>query len=165
MTVDRAPRQPPAVDFAPLAAFGLCLFALWPLLSDAGLPLGHDTLLHLHRAAEYDRSWSHGVLLPRWAESFYYGYGSPVFHYYMGLVYATVSLLGRVLGLDMLDAFRAFLMLALPAAGAGTALCAAPPGAAGGIIAGVAYVYSPSSTASRTCAATTRSSPSSCSPS
>ena len=45
----------------------------------------------------------HSSLLPRWAESFYYGYGSPVFHYYMGLVYATVSLLGRVLGLDMLQ--------------------------------------------------------------
>ena len=55
----------------------LCLFTVWPLLNNPGLPNGLDTLYHVYRAAEMDRSWAAGVLLPRWAESWFLGDGAP----------------------------------------------------------------------------------------
>ncbi len=132
------------LDLGLLVTLGLCLFAWWPVLANGGLPEGHDTLFHLQRAAEMNRSWSHGVLLPHWAESFYYGYGSPVFHYYAGLSYYATSLLQRVLGLGTLDSIRALILLALPGAGVGMYLLLRQRwGRAAGMIAAVCFVYSP----------------------
>lgn len=132
------------LDLALLVTLGLCLFAWWPVLSNAGLPEGHDTLFHLQRAAEMNRSWSHGVLLPHWAETFYYGYGSPVFHYYAGLAYYATSLIGRVLDLGTFDSIRALILLVLPGAGVGMDLFVRQRlGRAAGLIAAVCYVYSP----------------------
>ncbi len=146
MPDNRVVRRFPArrLDLALLVTLGLCLFAWWPVLANAGLPEGHDTLFHLHRAAEMDRSWSHGVLLPHWAESFYYGYGSPVFHYYAGLSYYATSLITRILGLGTFDSIRVLILLALPGAGVGTYLFARQRmGRAAGMIAAICYVYSP----------------------
>lgn len=127
-----------------LLTVGLCLFALWPLATVGGLAEGHDTLLHLYRVAEMDRAWSHGVLMPRWAESFYFGYGSPVFHYYASLVYYIACLLARGLALDVFAALRVVVLLALPLAGAGMYLFVrARGGRLAGVIAGLCYVYSP----------------------
>src|SRR5688572_13809309 len=90
------------LNFGLLLTLALCLFALWPLLYRPGLPNGNDVLYHTYRTAEMDRAWSHGVLLPRWAESFYTGYGAPVFHYYASLSYYVSSLFMRLFGLDAL---------------------------------------------------------------
>jgi hypothetical protein len=122
----------------------LCGFALWPLLYRPGLPNGNDVLYHVYRAAEMDRAWANGVLLPRWAESFYTGYGAPVFHYYASLSYYLTSILIRLFSLSALDALRWLIVLCVFGSGAGVYWFAKPrAGSLGGIIAALCYVYSP----------------------
>ena len=122
----------------------LCLFTVWPLLNNPGLPNGLDTLYHVYRAAEMDRSWAAGVLLPRWAESFYFGYGSPLFHYYAGLTYYITSLLIRLGAGDPVMALRLLIVgCMLLASGGVYAFMRARAGRLAAIIAAVVYVYSP----------------------
>ena len=132
------------LDFGLLFTLALCSFALWPLLYRPGLPNGNDVLYHVYRAAEMDRAWSHGVILPHWAESFYTGYGAPVFHYYASLSYYVSSLLMRIFGLDALNSLRALIVLCVWGAGAGAYLFLKPrAGRLGGVIAALCYVYCP----------------------
>lgn len=122
----------------------LCLFVLWPLLQHPGLSNGTDTLYHVYRAAEMDRSWSHGVLMPRWAESFYFGYGSPLFYYYASFTYYLTSIITRLTGVDAVNSLRLVIVLSLLASGGGMfAFVRGRLGVLAGVIAGVAYVYSP----------------------
>lgn len=127
-----------------MAALALCLFTLWPLLRQPGLPNGTDTLYHIYRVAEMDRAWSHGVLMPRWAESFYFGYGSPLFQYYGSLAYYLASALMRLFGLDVVGSLRALTALSLLGAGGGMYLFMRDQiGRLAGVIAAVCFVYSP----------------------
>ncbi|MFN8373221.1 MAG: 6-pyruvoyl-tetrahydropterin synthase-related protein [Anaerolineae bacterium] len=131
------------VDWGLLATLALCLFALLPLTASGGVVHGHDTLLHAHRMAEMQRSWSHGLLLPTWAETLYYGYGSPVFHYYSPLAYyAGAALL--TLGVDVVTAIHVLVAASLMAAGVGMYWFAREHfGKLGGVLAALCYVYSP----------------------
>jgi 6-pyruvoyl-tetrahydropterin synthase related domain len=132
------------LDFGLFAVLALCLFTLWPLLHNPGLPNGTDTLYHVYRVAEMDRSWSHGVLMPRWAESFYFGYGSPVFQYYASLTYYLTSLLMRITASDSVNALRLLTVISMLGAGAGMYLFVrGEVSKLAGIIAAVVYVYSP----------------------
>ncbi|MBZ0278999.1 MAG: hypothetical protein K8I60_22830 [Anaerolineae bacterium] len=127
-----------------LLTLALCLFALWPLLYRPGLPNGTDVLYHVYRVAEMDRTWSHGVLIPQWAESFYTGYGAPLFHYYASLTYYLTSLLARVFALDAVNSLRALIVLAVLGSGSGMYTFARQRGGkAGGVLAALVYVYSP----------------------
>lgn len=122
----------------------LCLFTLIPLLRNPGLPNGADVLYHTYRAGEMARSWEHGVLFPRWAEGLYYGYGSPLFHYYASLTYTLTSLMMRFGGIAALDALRAIIVLCAVGGAVGMALFSRRfSGRLGGIIAALVYVYSP----------------------
>ncbi|NWF70316.1 MAG: hypothetical protein HXY40_14615 [Chloroflexi bacterium] len=132
------------VDSGLLLALLLCLFALLPLLRP-GLPNGTDVLYHVYRVAEMDRAWAHGLLLPRWAENFYYGYGSPVFHYYASFTYYLTSVLMRLLALDALNALRALIAVCVLLGGAGMYLLARVVWRhrAAGVIAALCFVYAP----------------------
>ncbi|MBZ0281330.1 MAG: hypothetical protein K8L97_11365, partial [Anaerolineae bacterium] len=126
-----------------LITLALCSFALWPLLYRPGLPNGDDVLYHVFRASEMDRTWAHGVLMPRWAETFYTGYGAPVFHYYASLTYYLTSILAR-LGLDAVNGMRALIALGTWMGAAGMyGFTRAYAGKAGGVIAALCYAYSP----------------------
>ncbi len=132
------------LDFGLVAVIALSLLALWPLLTQPGVPRGEDILYHIYRAAEMDRAWARGVLWPRWAESFYLGYGSPLFHYYAGGTYVVTSLLARLFGLDAVDSARALIALCMVGGGVGMYLwLRAQAGLLAGVIAAVCYVYSP----------------------
>lgn len=132
------------LDFGLIFTLALCSFALWPLVYRPGLPNGNDVLYHVYRTAEMDRAWAHGVLLPHWAESFYTGYGAPVFHYYASLSYYVGSLLMRVFGLDALNSLRVLIALCVWGAGAGMYWFVKPrAGTLGGVIAALCYVYAP----------------------
>ena len=132
------------LDFGLVAVVLLCLLALWPLLNQPGVPNGHDILYHIYRAAEMDRTWARGVLWPRWAESFYLGYGSPLFHYYAGGTYVVTSLLARLFSLDAVDSARALIALCMVGGGVGMYLWVrGRAGRLAGVIAAVCYVYSP----------------------
>ncbi len=132
------------LDKGLLVTLALCLFALWPLLYRPGLPNGDDVLYHVYRAAEMDRTWSHGVLTPRWAEAFYTGYGAPLFHYYASLTYYLTSILMRVFALDAVNSLRLLIALCVLGSGAGMySFVRRFAGNAGGIMAALCYVYSP----------------------
>ncbi len=129
------------VDVALVLA--LCLLTTWPLLQKPGLPNGSDTLYHIYRAAEMARSWSHGVLMPSWAETLYFGYGSPLFHYYASLTYYLTSIFG-IFGLDAVDSLRLLIVLCNLLAGVGMYLfLRLRVSALAGVIGALVYVYSP----------------------
>lgn len=131
-------------DLRFILALLLSSFALLPLLRNAGLPHGYDVLYHVYRAAEMGRSWDAGIYMPRWAESFYFGYGYPVFHYYASACYYLTSLLSTLFGLNAVDALRAVIGLSFIGGGAGMyAFSQRRWGAIGGSLAAVVYVYSP----------------------
>jgi hypothetical protein len=122
----------------------LCALALWPLAARAGLPNGDDVLYHVYRAAEMDRSWNHGVVFPHWAETFYTGYGSPVFHYYAGSTYMLTSILTRLFGWDAVNSLRALIVLAMLLGSGGMVAFVRPlAGRWGGLLAALAYTFSP----------------------
>ncbi len=132
------------IDLGLVLVLALTLFTAIPLLTNPGLPNGPDVLYHSYRVAEMNRSWQHGVFFPTWAEGFYFGYGSPLFHFYASLTYYLTSLMHFILGMSALDALRTLLMLSLLACGGGMYLFVRRRyGRLGGIIAGLVYVYSP----------------------
>jgi uncharacterized membrane protein len=107
------------------------------------LPNGDDVLYHVYRAAEMDRAWSHGVLMPRWAETFYSGYGAPLFHYYASLTYYITSVFSRLLALDAVNSLRLLIALCVLGSSAGMyAFARRYAGSAGGVIAALCYEYS-----------------------
>jgi hypothetical protein len=138
------------LDFGLLMVLALCLFTLIPLAANPGLPNGTDVLYHVYRAAEMDRAWAHGVLLPQWAEGLYYGYGSPLFHYYASLTYYLTSLITRLFGFDAVNSLRMVIALCMFGGGAGMywfmkarAESQVQLGTLAGVLAAVCYVYSP----------------------
>ena len=133
-----------SIDPGLLLVLALTLFTVIPLLRNPGLPNGPDVLYHSYRVAEMNRSWSQGLLFPTWAEGFYLGYGSPLFHFYARLTYVITGLFKVVFGLDALNALRALLALSLLGCSSGMYLFAKRRfGRLSGIIAGLLYVYSP----------------------
>ncbi len=138
------PKWTRRLDTGLLFTLLMCTFAILPELAHPGLFLGHDTLNHAFRVAELNRLWSTGILLPRWAETFYFGYGSPVFQYYAPLTYYLSAGFVRLFGLDALGSLRLLVILCLPIAGAGMYLFTRQyMGKFGGILAALVYVYSP----------------------
>ena len=133
------------IDFYLVLVIVLCLFTLRPLIDNPqGLPNGNDVLYHTFRVAEMDRSWSHGEYFPRWAEGLYYGYGSPLFHYYASSTYYLSSLLMRIFALTPLEVLRWLIVLSLVGGGVGMYLFAKiKQGYLAGVIAALVYVYSP----------------------
>ena len=132
------------IDVYLLAVIGLSLFTLIPLLSNIGLPNGSDVLYHTYRVGEMDRSWVHGVLFPRWAEGLYYGYGSPLFHFYASLTYTITSVLLRLFDFTALDALRAVIVGCMVAGSVGMyAFMKARVGRLAGVLSAVTFIYSP----------------------
>ncbi len=119
----------------------LTLFNIVPLASNPGLPNGTDVLYHSYRVSEM---WQHGLLAPSWAEDFYPGYGSPLFHCCASLTYYLTSVFHFLLGLGALDALRLLLLGSLLTCGGGMYLFSRRrSGCLGAVIAGLLYAYSP----------------------
>ena len=132
------------LDLGLIALLILTLFTAIPLLSHAGLPNGSDVLYHTYRVGEMHRSWQHGAFFPSWAEGLYFGYGSPLFHFYASLTYYLTSILTAIFNVSSLDALRTVLMLSLFGCSSGMYLfMSRRTGRLGGIITGLVYVYSP----------------------
>ena len=116
--------------------------ALWPF-THPGFPRTNDNFLHYYRVVELDRLVRAGVLFPRWAPDLVHGYGYPVFNFFPYLSHYLAEIF-HLLGPDFLTAFKAAYAAAL--------LCAAwfayrlgreHFGETPGLVAGVAYLYSP----------------------
>lgn len=74
---------------AEMVLLGLVLFniaiLLWPLLK-TGYPPTHDGEGHIARAANYAMAFRQGNIPPRWAPTFWNGFGYPIFNYYYPLL-------------------------------------------------------------------------------
>jgi hypothetical protein len=91
-----------------------------------------------------DRLWAQGTLAPRWAESFYTGYGAPVFHYYASFSYYVATTLMRIFSLDPVNALRGIIILSVALSATGMYGFMRPMSSRlGGMLAAVTYVYSP----------------------
>ncbi len=120
----------------------LALPALWPSALP-GLPRSNDGLAHLFRTVELDQLVRAGVLLPRWAPDLVLGFGYPVFNFFpYGAHYLVEAL--HLLGFGLLTAYNLAGALCLLASGwFASRLGREHFGHTAGLVAGVAYLYSP----------------------
>jgi 4-amino-4-deoxy-L-arabinose transferase-like glycosyltransferase len=85
------------IDWALLATLLLCFVLSAPLITRRGLPPTLEAELQMYRVIEIAESLEEGVLYPRWAPDFNYGYGSPLFNYiaplphYLGGFYMSLT--------------------------------------------------------------------------
>jgi len=120
------------------------LFTLHPLLINIGLPNGPDVLYHTYRTGEMSRSWEHGVLFPRWAEGTYFGYGSPLFHYYASLTYYIGASAMHLFNITALDALRLLIVVSMFTASTGMYFWGKQQfGRLSGVLMALAYTYAP----------------------
>ncbi|MBN1955328.1 MAG: hypothetical protein JW900_09795 [Anaerolineae bacterium] len=133
------------LDSGLLLAVLLGLAAALPFLVRPGLPRDTDAELHVFRAAEILSCWQGGVLYPRWAPDFYYGYGYPIFNYYAPLTYHLAALFSLCPGVDIVGGVKAVFVLGLILSGAGAYLLARdvlgdPPAA---VVAAASFLFAP----------------------
>ena len=123
----------------------IALVAAQPLIARPGLPRHTDLELHVFRAAEYQRLLADRPLAyPRWAPSFYYGYGYPIFNYYAPLTYYAASVFARLPGLDVVAGMKAVLLSTFILAAWGVYYFARRHfGSRPAVLAAAAYVLSP----------------------
>jgi hypothetical protein len=76
----------------------MATLAAWPLLTRASMPPFTDAHSHIFRTYEILAAWREGILYPRWAPDFYFGYGYPVFDYYSTLSYYLAAAYGWFFG-------------------------------------------------------------------
>ncbi len=116
----------------------------------AGLPTlqlkqmaGHDAFEYLPRTAEFFRGLAEGRLLPRWAPDLSGGYGQPFFLFNPPAVYYVTSAF-HGLGLSIVASMNLAALALLAVAGIGMYLYTRDLfGRAGGLAAGVAYLFAP----------------------
>ncbi len=122
----------------------ICLVAVWPLISRAGLPEGTDAELHIFRLHELGTLVRGGELYPRWAPNFYHGYGYPIFNYYAPLTYYLALPLELLPSVDAVLAGKAVLVGGMLLAGLGIyGFTRDTWGRRAGYVAAALYVYSP----------------------
>ncbi len=129
-------------DLNLLAVLLIAVIAALPFLTRPGLPRHTDLELHVYRAAEYSQVLRDGVLYPRWAPDFYYGYGYPIFNYYAPFTYALASLWAVPFGI--VAGVKGVVLTAYLLAAVGTYFFAGRHfGSSAGVIASAAFVLSP----------------------
>ena len=130
-------------DLGLVLALALAVVAALPFLLRPGLPRDTDAELHVFRAAEVSASWRAGVLYPRWAPDFYYGYGSPLFNFYAMLPYWIAEIF-MLVGVSALWALKLTCLLGFLLAGTGMFLFARKLwGPVGGVASAALYLFSP----------------------
>lgn len=127
-----------------LIILSICLVAIWPFLTHAGLPRATDAELHIFRLAELGRLVRGGVLYPRWAPNFYFGYGYPIFNYYAPLAYYAGLPLELLPAVDAVQAVKAVFVFSLLAGALGMfGFVRTLWGRSAAFVAAAAYVYAP----------------------
>lgn len=126
-----------------LPATLLALFVIQNLWQP-GLPPGADLPIHLYRTMEYERAWTAGVIVPRWAPNLVYGYGYPLFIFAPPLPYMIGVGLHQV-GLSFETALKLLLMGTAWLYAGGMYLLARDllHSRAAGLVAAAAYLFAP----------------------
>lgn len=122
----------------------VALMSAWPFLTRAGLPVTPAMRALVARTVEMAESIQAGVLYPRWAPDFNYGYGSPLWNYLAPLPHYLTGL-HRVLAQSSAElSVKAVFVLALLLNGLGMfSFVRRRWGTYAGILAAAIYVYSP----------------------
>jgi hypothetical protein len=116
--------------------------AAWPLLTRASMPPFTDAHSHIFRTYEILTAWREGILYPRWAPDFYFGYGYPVFDYYSTLSYYLAAAYGWFFG--PVAGVKFALVLTTYLAAAGVYVFARDEwGAAPAIVSAAVFVFTP----------------------
>ncbi len=127
-----------------LVILALVTLALWPFITRPSLPTMTDAEMHIYRAAEIASAISQGVLYPRWAPDFYYGYGYPVFNFYSPLTYHLAAYYGLLTGDGPAAGTKFVLVLAGYLGAVGMYLFGRDRwGALPGVVSAAAYAFSP----------------------
>ncbi|MBI2911208.1 MAG: hypothetical protein HYY05_03635, partial [Chloroflexi bacterium] len=74
-------------------------------LAPAGLPATDDGVNHIFRTWQFHQVLSQGVLYPRWAPDFVFGYGYPLFNFYAPLIYYLGAGI-HATGIGFIEAFK-----------------------------------------------------------
>jgi hypothetical protein len=126
-----------------ILAILLCIFAIGPLLLPGYFWGAHDARQTVYFLFEFDRSIEDGILYPRWAPDFAYGYGYPIFNIY-GPLSSYAGEFFHLLGFDFVDAVKiVFGLSVIAAAVAMYGFARRLMGPQAGLVAAVAYTYVP----------------------
>ena len=121
----------------------LCLFAVGPLMLPGYHWSAHDARHSVYFLFEFDRAFGDGVLYPRWAPDFTFGYGYPFFNIY-GPLSSYLGEAFHLLGFDLTGAVKMVFGLSVLASALAMylwlRLYSAPPGA---LLGALLYVYAP----------------------
>jgi hypothetical protein len=121
----------------------LSLFAIAPLFHPLYFWGAHDGRHSVYFLVEFDRSIRDGILWPRWAPDFAFGYGYPIFNIYAPLGYF-VGEAFHLLGLDPVTAVKVVFGLSVVLSGLAMYWFAKDAiGARGALLAAVVYMYVP----------------------
>ncbi|MBA3533673.1 MAG: hypothetical protein H0T73_17285 [Ardenticatenales bacterium] len=135
--------ETPSQPFYPLLVLLFSLFAIGPTLGSGYWWGAHDARHTVYFLFEFDQAIRDGVLWPRWAPDFAFGYGYPFFNVYAPFsTYVSEAL--HLLGLDLVSAVKLSFALSLLLSGlAMYGFARRLFGENGGLLAAVAYVYLP----------------------
>lgn len=104
---------------------------------------GHSAQMDTYRQLSFDRCIREGILFPRWIPDTYYGYGSPLFHFYGPLPYYATELF-ILAGVPIPEAIKATMVFFLILSGLAMYLfCRDFSGPLGSFLAGLAYMFAP----------------------
>ncbi len=132
------------IDLNLITILIIVIIAALPFLTRPGLPRHTDLELHVFRAAEYGEVLRDGVLYPRWAPDFYYGYGYPIFNYYAPFTYLLANVFDLIPGVDTVASVKLVILAAYALGAYGVYFLARRHfGSIAGVIAATAFVLSP----------------------
>ncbi len=118
------------------------LLPLWALFVP-GLPATHDGVDHVARIANFYQSLKEGNLIPRWAGSLNWGYGTPILMFLYPLPSYVASLFHGV-GFSLVDSTKAIFGLSMVASGVFMYLWLRDAfGKQAGIVGALLYVFAP----------------------
>ncbi|MBI5957398.1 MAG: hypothetical protein HY866_01595, partial [Chloroflexi bacterium] len=132
------------VDWAFLVMVVVGLVAVWPLVVRPGLPNTPGMRVQVSRAVEMSESIQAGVLYPRWAPDFNYGYGSPLWNYLAPLPHYLTGLYRVLIQVSPQNSVKAVMAFSLAAGGlAMFSFVRRRWGAYAALLAASIYLYSP----------------------
>lgn len=121
----------------------LSIFALAPLFHPLYFWGAHDARHSVYFLVEFDRSVQDGILYPRWAPDFTFGYGYPIFNIYAPLAFFAGEAF-HLMGLGFVEAVKMVFGLGIVLSGLAMYLFARDFfGPRGALLASVVYVYVP----------------------
>ncbi|MDP2649430.1 MAG: 6-pyruvoyl-tetrahydropterin synthase-related protein [bacterium] len=125
--------------------FFLILISLIPIvpLINPGLPITHDGQDHVARIANFYKSLSEGIIIPRWAGNLNWGFGHPILMFLYPLPSYTASLF-HFLGFSLVDSVKIVFGLAFVSSGIAMYLWVKNfLGNTAGVVSAILYLFAP----------------------